>query len=221
MKNVEEIYEKLYTDEEIIARYNEVEIYEKNNKGGAYHNFEHVKNVIAIVEQILTELDFDEQFIYKAKIACVLHDIGANEGKVGHANRSYEFAKNYFEKHNINFENIDLVLEAIRIHNNGFDTTNIFAASLILADKLDVKKSRISEEGKKVIGNRQYSHINDITLKIENQTLKINFITDGEIDLKEINEYYFTEKIFKAIEAFSNKLKLKYLIFLDNEEWKI
>ena len=95
------------------------------------------------------------------------------------------------------------------------------ALVLILADKLDIKKSRISEEGKKIIGNRQYCHIEDIHLHIEHRILKINFVTDGNIDLKEVNEYYFTKKVFKAIEGFANKLKLKFLILLDDKEWKI
>ena len=49
----------------------------------------------------------------------------------------------------------------------------------------------------------------------------VNFITDGAIDIDEINEYYFTIKVFKAIEAFSNKLNLKYKILMDNKPWII
>ena len=62
---------------------------------------------------------------------------------------------------------MDLVLEAIRIHSDGFDTDNMIALALILADKLDVKKTRISDAGLQVIGNRQYAHMEDIYLKIE------------------------------------------------------
>lgn len=219
--DIKRIYNDLYSNDEIINRYKEIEIFEEKNKGWAYHNFEHIKNVTSIVEQILSELDFNEETIYKAKIASILHDTGAVEGKENHAYRSFEFAKNYFKKNNINFDDIDLVLEAIKIHNDGFDTTNILALALILADKLDIKKSRISEEGKKIIGNRQYSHIEDIVLNINNQMLKINFVTDGNINLNEVNEYYFTKKVFKAIESFANKIDLKFLILLDNKEWRI
>lgn len=219
--DVKNVYNNLCSDKEIINRYKRIEVFEDTNKGLAYHNFEHIKNVTLTVERILNELGFNEEFIYKAKIACILHDVGAIEGKTNHAYRSYEFAKDYFKKNNIKFDDIDLVLEAIKIHSDGFDTTNILALALILADKLDIKKSRISEEGKKTIGNRQYSHIEDITLNINNQVLIINFVSDGNIDLKEINEYYFTKKVFKAIETFASKLNLKFLVLLDNKEWKI
>ena len=65
--------------------------------GWAFHNFEHVKNVSKIAEKILTDLNFDEDTIYKCKIACILHDIGALEGKEEHAQRSFEYAKKMFE----------------------------------------------------------------------------------------------------------------------------
>lgn len=219
--DIKSIYDTIYNDEEIREIYCEVEIVEERNKGWGYHNFEHVKNVTAIVERILRELNFEEDLIYKAKIACLFHDTGANKGKEGHAARSYEYAKDYFKNHNISFNDLDLVLEAIKIHGDGFDTTNVIALALILADKLDIKKSRISEEGKKIEGNRQYSHIEDIVLNISNKMLEINFITDGNMDLDEVNEFYFTKKVFKAIESFANKLELDYSILLDNKEWKL
>lgn len=220
-KEIKEIYNNILKDSEIIEQYRSVEIYEEKAGGWAFHNIEHVKNVSLIVESILKELGFDKEFIYKAKIACILHDTGAIKGKEGHAYRSYEYSRKYFESHNIVFEDMELVLEAIKIHSNGFDTDNIIALALIFADKLDIKKTRISEEGKKAIGNRQYYHINDIKLNLSNSLLYINFITDGNINMQEINEYYFTKKVFKAIQAFSNKLNLKYEILIDNEIWTL
>ena len=82
-------------------------------------------------------------------------------------------------------------------------------------------KERISASGKKVKGNKEYSHVNDIDITIENNILKIDFITDGKVNLNEINEYYFTKKIFKGVESFSNKLDLKYIMLMDNNVWKI
>lgn len=98
--------------------------------------------------------------------------------------------------------------------------SNIIALTLILADKLDVKKNRIAKEGMKIIGNRQYSHIEDINAKIENNCLKIDFLTDNNLNFKEFNDYYFTKKILKSIEAFSKKLNLRYEVSIDNKDWK-
>lgn len=92
----------------------------------------------------------------------MFHGVGCLQGKDGHEERSYEFAKDYFKRNNISFDSIEDVLDAIKLHRDGFYSDNVIAQSLILADKLDVKESRIGEEGKKVIGNRQYAHIEDI-----------------------------------------------------------
>lgn len=216
---LKEIYDFLNSNDEIIKIYNEIEKKEIRDGGWAFHNLEHVKNVSKIAEKILADLNFDEEAIYKCKIACLLHDVGALQGKDGHTERSYEFAKKLFEEKNWIFKDSEIILEAIKNHSAGFETNNIIALAIILADKLDIKKTRISEAGKKVKGNRQYAHIEDIIISIENNLLSINFITDGKMIIEEVNQYYFTEKVFKAVEAFSKKLNLEYSIFMDNKCW--
>lgn len=114
-----------------------------------------------------------------------------------------------------------MVLEAIRIHSDGFDTNNEIALALILADKLDIKKDRISSFGLTIPGNRQYAHIEDIDILIKDGILTISFLSDNRIDLKELNEYYFTKKVFNVIKSFANKLGLKYKVLLDGENWNI
>ena len=216
-----EVYKSLSANDEIVNIYREIEKEETKNGGWAFHNFEHIKNVMMIAEKILNDLNFDENIIYKCKIACLLHDVGALQGKEDHAERSYLYAKELFEKNNWIFEGFDDVLDAIKNHSAGFDTDNIITLSIILADKLDIKKTRISEEGLKIEGNRQYGHIEDIIVKIENNSLTINFKTDSKINIEEVNNYHFTKKVFKAIESFSNKIGLKYSILLDGNIWNI
>lgn len=219
--SVEEVYNNLVLDDEISNIYKQIEIMETKEDDIAYHNFEHVKNVTSIAEKILLDLKFDMDDTYKVKIACLLHDVGALEGKENHTERSYIFAKEYFEKNNWIFDGKEDILDAIKNHSAGFDTDNILILAVILADKLDIKKTRISNAGKNVIGNRQYQHIEDIEIDINDNLITINFITDGKMDIVEVNNYYFTSKVFKAIAAFSNKLNINYKIMLDNKEWVI
>ena len=216
-----EVYDLLVSDDEIIKIYDQIEEIEIREGGWGFHNYVHVKNVTQIAEKILRDLKLDEDTIYKCKIACLLHDVGCTGGKKGHPQRSYEFAKKLFEEKGWDFDGSDEVLEAIRNHSAGFETDSIVGLSIILADKLDIKKSRITEAGEQVIGNRQYKHIEDITINVENNTLTVNFKTDGKMDMKEVNEFYFTPKVFKAIEAFSNRLKLKYNILMDDKTWEL
>lgn len=216
-----EIYHILYLNDEILKIYKDIENKEIKDGGWAFHNYEHIKNVSKMAEKILIDLNLDEDTIYESKIACLLHDIGALQGKEGHAQRSFEYARKLFKDNNWIFRNSDDVLDAIKNHSSGFETNNIIAVSLILADKLDIQKTRISEAGKKVKGNRQYQHIEDVLINIQDKVMTINFITDGKVIMKEINDYYFTTKIFKAIEAFSNRLNLKYNVWIDSEPWNL
>lgn len=218
---IEEIYNKMLKDNEIKDIYNKVEEYEINTGGWCYHNYNHVMNVTKMVVYILKELNFNEEDVAKGKIACLLHDTGAILGKDNHAYRSYTYAKEYFKKNNINFKDIDLVLEAIKDHSNNFDTDNIYTLALILSDKLDTKSNRVTEVGKTILGNRQYTHIKDIKISIKNNLLSINYITDKNIDIKELNEFYFTKKVFNAIKSFSNKMNLNYKVYIDNNEWSL
>ena len=151
----------------------------------------------------------------------MLHEVGALEGKDEHAERSFIYAKKLFNDNNWVFEGMEDVLDAIKNHSAGFDSDNIITLTIILADKLDIKKSRISEEGLKIEGNRQYGHIEDIVINIENNMLIVNFITDSKINKEEVNNYYFTKKVFKAIDSFCKKLGLKYSVLMDGKTWNI
>lgn len=219
MKN---LYELVVNDKEIIDIYNSIHDFEDNNDNAyAYHDFNHVLNVANLVKQILEMLEYDDDFIYRARIAAILHDTGALKGKEGHALRSYEFAKEYFNRKNIMFDNIEQVLEAIKIHSDGFDTNNIIALALILADKLDIKYTRVAKAGKSVVGNRQFLNILDIEITIKNNMFIVNFITTPEINIDELNNYYFTKKVFKAIESFCNKVNKDYKTLMNKKIWKI
>lgn len=220
---MKDIYEKIKNDSFIIDIYNKIHEYEDKDKekGWAYHDYNHVLNVSALVEKLLLMLNYDDDLVYSAKIASILHDTGALQGKEDHALRSYEFAKKYFKDNNINFKNINQVLEAIKIHSDGFDTDNIIALALILSDKLDVKYTRVAEEGKKIVGNRQFLNILDIEISFNDEMFIFNFKTNSKINKKELDEYYFTKKIFKAIDSFCNKVNKKYIIKMNDNEWKL
>lgn len=219
--NVKEVYEQLKNNKEIIDIYNKIEDRERLDGGYAFHNMEHVKNVTDIAIKLLEKSNYDNNMIYKIKIACLLHDTGVIKGKEGHAERSYEFAKTLFNDNNWLFLDKDKVLDAIKNHSSGFDTDNVLTLIIILADKLDVKYSRITEVGKSIEGNRQYMHVYDIHIDIDNNTLIVNFLTDGYINIEEFNNYYFTIKIYKAIKSFSNKLNLEYKIMIDDKNMNL
>ena len=202
---LKEVYKNLIANNEIENIYSMIEKREKEDLRYAYHNMNHINNVTSLASYILKSLNYDTNTLYKAKIACLLHDVGALDGKDNHAYRSYIYAKNLFENNNWNFEGKDDILDAIKNHSNSFDSTNFLTLVVMLADKLDIK---------------QNGHIIDIIIQIDSM-LAINFITDGNIILDEINEYYFTKKVFKAINAFCNKINLDYKVLMDDKIWQV
>lgn len=214
-------YELVRNDKNIIELYNKISEYEDEFKGWAHHDFNHVNNVALLTEKLLQELKYDENFIEEAKIAAILHDVGCLDGKDGHANRGYEYSKLYLKDNNINLNNEDLVLEAIKIHSDGFDTNNIIALALILSDKLDIKYTRVAKEGYCIEGMRQLQYIKDILINIEDNKLVIKFICDNNINKKELEEFYFIPKVFKSIIAFSNKMNLIPEVLFNNDKWNL
>jgi len=216
-----ERFEKIKNDQRIIELYKKIAEFEELNKGMAHHHLEHVNNVANLVEAVLSKLNYDENFIEEAKIAALLHDTGAIEGKKDHALRSYQFAKVYLEEQKINLKNKDLVLEAIKIHSDGFQSDNIMALTLILCDKLDIKWTRLAKAGYHEIGVRQLQYIKDITVEIQNSQLEINFLCDNSLNKTELEEVYFILKAFKGIRAFSKKMNLQPKVLLNNEEWEL
>lgn len=213
-------FNKIKNDEEIIQIYNKISELEDKNKGWAHHNLDHVNNVVELVEKLLKELKYNQNFIEEAKIAAILHDVGCIEGKEGHALRSYEYAKKYLKENNIKLESEKLVLDAIKNHSNGFDTDNVIALALILSDKLDIKKTRVAKEGYNIKGMRQLQFIDDILIKINKNILEINFICDEQIDKMELEEFYFTKKVFKAIKSFSDKMQLAPNVLFNYNKWE-
>lgn len=214
-------FEKVINDEIIVETYNKVSEFEDLNKGLAYHNLEHVINVANMMEVLLGKLNYDKNFIEEAKIAAILHDVGAIEGKKGHAMRSYEFAKKYLIDRDIVLEYNDLVLDAIKIHSDGFYSENIIALTLILSDKLDIKHTRVAKEGYNVKGMSELQYINDIVVDIHNKELIIRFICDERINKQNLEEFYFTKKVFNAILSFAKRMNLNPNVLWNDEEWEL
>lgn len=212
------MYEQVKNDPEIIDIYKKITDFEKENNHWGHHNYNHVINVANIIEKVLTQLDYSKDIIEEAKVAAILHDAGVIKGKDGHAQRSFEFAKDYIERKNISLKYKEEVLEAIKTHSVGFDTDNIIALVLILADKLDITKKRVTEAGHQVVGMRQMGYINNIDIKIDDDKLLVRFEADPNIDINELLEYYFMKKVLKSTRAFANKINRKSIVYLNEEK---
>ena len=88
--------------------------YKKNTPvENVYHNIEHVKNVVSLIEDIGEFSEITEDEIEMLKIAAWFHDIGHLEVWEGHEDRSAEFARGYLTSENYPIEKIDKITGCI------------------------------------------------------------------------------------------------------------
>lgn len=213
------MFEEIRNDPYIIEIYNRIENPIFNKKFWTYHGLTHVENVIDIVEKTLIKLNYEEEYIENAKIAALMHDLGMVEGKENHEIKSYEIAKDYFERNNIKLKYYNEILESIMSHRDTTIKNNDMAAVLIFADKIDKKKTRLAPKGYEIEGLRQYQYIEDINILFDNNDFTVQFIIDNECDKKELEGWYFTPKVISAIKNFSDYYNFNLRILWNDDEW--
>ena len=112
--------------------------------GYTEHSFAHVGNVAATAEYILRTMGYSEHDIETAKIAAYLHDIGNLVNRVDHSQSGAVMAFRLLTNLEMEAEDIATITTAIGNHDEGNGVSvNAVAAALILADKSDVRRSRV------------------------------------------------------------------------------
>ncbi|GAA4299190.1 HD domain-containing protein [Anaerocolumna aminovalerica] len=112
--------------------------------GYTEHSFAHVGMVAEKAKYILTTLDYPEHQIQLAQIAGYMHDIGNVVNRVNHAQSGAVMAFRLLDNIGVDPEDIATIISAIGNHDE--DTAfpvNEVAAALILADKTDVRYTRV------------------------------------------------------------------------------
>lgn len=185
----------------------------------ATHGWSHVLNVTNTVNNLMTDLNCGKDMIECGKIAALLHDIGCIYGKENHAVNSYNIVNEYLKDKDINEKYKSIILDAIIDHSEGKNLSNIINPILTFADKIDYCKTRLTTLGYGIEYFNQIQYIVKIDVLLDNKELTVQFITTDEFNKESIEKYYFTPKIFKAINNFANYLSVKPSIKLNNEEW--
>lgn len=112
--------------------------------GYTEHSFLHVGKVAELAGTILETLGYPERDIELAKIAGYLHDIGNVINRVDHAQSGAVMAFRILDRLGMGPEEISTVITAIGNHDESTAfPVNPVAAALILADKTDVRYSRV------------------------------------------------------------------------------
>ena len=112
--------------------------------GYTEHSFAHVGKVAEDAAFILTSLGYPERTVELARIAAHLHDIGNLVNRVEHSQSGAVMAFRILDKLGMSASEIATVVTAIGNHDEGTGVAvNPVAAALIIADKSDVRRSRV------------------------------------------------------------------------------
>ena len=137
---------------EELKKDNEVECFIQNAQrqldalGYTEHSHRHLNLVSKRAATILRTLGYDDHIVELAKIAGYLHDIGNAVNRIDHAHSGAILSYEILKKFDISIEDRIEIMMAIGNHDEatGNVVSNISAA-LILADKSDVHKTRVSK----------------------------------------------------------------------------
>ncbi|MBQ5319470.1 MAG: HD domain-containing protein [Oscillospiraceae bacterium] len=116
-------------------------------QGYTEHSFAHVEKTAASVELILSTLNYSERTIELGKIAAYLHDIGNVVNRSEHAQSGAVMAFRLLDNFDMPADEICAIVSAIGNHDESTaQPINAISAALIIADKTDVRRSRVRSE---------------------------------------------------------------------------
>ena len=112
--------------------------------GYTEHSFAHVEKAAHTAAMILETLEYPARQVELAKIAGFLHDIGNVINRTDHAQSGAVMAFRLLDNLGMPADEISLIVSAIGNHDEGTAApVTPIAAALIIADKSDVRRSRV------------------------------------------------------------------------------
>lgn len=115
--------------------------------GFTEHSYAHVTRVAEMAGYILETLGYDEHTVELAKIASYLHDIGNLVNRSEHSQSGAVMAFRILDNLGFDPQDIAIIVTAIGNHDEGTGVpVDEVAAALILADKSDVRRSRVRNQ---------------------------------------------------------------------------
>ena len=159
--------------------------------GFTEHSFAHVTRVATVAADVLEKLGYPERTVELAKIAGYLHDIGNVVNRTDHSQSGAVMAFRILDRMEFPPEEIATIVSAIGNHDEGTGVpVNPVAAALIIADKSDVRRSRVRDQ--KTVTTDIHDRVNYATLKsdllLEGDSLTLDIRVDTAVS--SVSEYF-------------------------------
>ena len=161
--------------------------------GFTEHSFAHVGRVADTAAYILEILDCSEYEIELVKIAAHLHDIGNLVNRIAHSQSGALMAFRILGELGMNAEDLATVVAAIGNHDEGTGVpVDRLSAALILADKSDVRRSRVRNRDKSSfdIHDRVNYSVYDSALKISEDKTVITLSLSVDTEYSSVMDFF-------------------------------
>lgn len=154
--------------------------------GYTEHSFAHCTKVAKVAGDLLEKLGYDAHEVELARIAGFMHDIGNVVNRIDHAQSGAMMAFRILDKMGMPPEDVATVITAIGNHDEQTAAAvNAVAAALIIADKMDVRRSRV--RNRSTINFDIHDRVNyaaeksDVILEPDSKTITLDLKINTEI----------------------------------------
>lgn len=161
--------------------------------GFTEHSFAHVTKVAEMAGEILERLNYPKRTVELAKIAGYLHDIGNVVNRVDHSQSGAVMAFRILDRMNFPPEEIAAIVTAIGNHDEGTGVpVNAVSAALFLADKSDVRRSRVRKTAdiQVDIHDRVNYSVTESKLEIDPEEKRITLKLTVDTSVSSVMEYF-------------------------------
>ena len=190
--------------------------------GYTEHSFAHVMKVAESAAYILKTLGYSEREIELARIAGYLHDIGNLVNRVDHSQSGALMAFRILDNLDMDAYELAEVVTAIGNHDEGTGVAvNPVSAALILADKTDVRRSRVrnADATKFDIHDRVNYSVESSELDISEDKSQIRLSLQIDTAISSVMDYFviFLGRMVMCRNA-AEKLGMRFKLVINGQQ---
>ena len=190
--------------------------------GYTEHSFAHVMHVAETAGYILETMGYDERTVELAKIAGYLHDIGNLVNRKDHSQSGAVMAWSILNDMGCEPAEVATFVTAIGNHDEGTGVpVNAVAAAMILADKADVRRSRVRNSDMSTfdIHDRVNYSVKKSTLKINEEKTLVKLKLTIDTKFGSVMDYFeiFVQRMILCRKA-AEKLGLQFKLIINEQQ---
>ena len=190
--------------------------------GYTEHSFSHVIHVAQTAGYLLQTMGYDARTVELAKIAGYLHDIGNLVNRKDHSQSGAVMAWSILNDMGCDPAEVATIVTAIGNHDEGTGVpVNAVAAAMILADKADVRRSRVRNTDLATfdIHDRVNYSVTESALKINQEKTLVQLKLTVDTNYGSVMEFFeiFLQRMMLCRKA-AEKLGLQFQLIINQQQ---